>query len=121
MTLLPAASNGKRRIRDLFVPSFYFGCEADDPVTSSAFEAKRNPFGVRLNAVFGSDIGHWDVPDMTEVTEEAYEAVEQGLITGDDFRDFVFTNPVGLWTAVNPDFFKGTRVEEAVAEALSAT
>ena len=111
----------EEEIRDLFVPSFYFGCEADDPVTSSAFEAKRNPFGVRLNAVFGSDIGHWDVPDMTEVTEEAYEAVEQGLITGDDFRDFVFTNPVGLWTAVNPDFFKGTRVEEAVAEALSAT
>ena len=70
-----------------------------------------------VNAVFGSDIGHWDVPDMTEVTEEAYEAVEQGLITGDDFRDFVFTNPVGLWTAVNPDFFKGTKVEEAVAQA----
>ena len=110
----------EENIRDLFVPSFYFGCEADDPVTSSAFDAKRNPFGVRLNVVFGSDIGHWDVPDMTEVTEEAYEAVEEGLITSDDFRDFVFTNPVALWTAVNPDFFKGTRVEEAVTAALSA-
>src|SRR5579885_2853286 len=107
-------------IRDLFVPNFYFGCEADDPVTSSAFDPKRNPFGVRLNAVFGSDIGHWDVPDMTEVTEEAFEAVERGLITGEDFKDFVFTNPVALWTAVNPDFFKGTRVEGAVAKALSA-
>jgi predicted TIM-barrel fold metal-dependent hydrolase len=110
----------KEDIRDLFVPSFYFGCEADDPVTSSAFDAKRNPFGVRLNAVFGSDIGHWDVPDMTEVTEEAYEAVEEGLITSDDFRDFVFTNPVALWTAGNPDFFKGTKVEEAVAKVWSA-
>jgi hypothetical protein len=107
-------------IRDLFVPSFYFGCEADDPVTSSAFDVKRNPFGVRLNVVFGSDIGHWDVPDMTEVSEEAYEAVQQGLITSDDFRGFVFSNPVALWTAVNPDFFKGTRVEEAVTKALSA-
>jgi hypothetical protein len=56
---------------------------------------------------------------MTEVTEEAYEAVEQGLITSDDFRDFVFTNPAALWTALNPDFFKGTRVEQAVAKALS--
>jgi predicted TIM-barrel fold metal-dependent hydrolase len=110
----------EEEIRDLFVPSFYFGCEADDPVTSSAFDTKRNPFGVRLNVVFGSDIGHWDVPDMTEVTEEAYEAVEQGLITSNDFRDFVFTNPVGLWTALNPDFFKGTKVEDAVAEAWSA-
>ena len=89
-------------------------------MTSSAFDAKRNPFGVRLNVVFGSDIGHWDVPDMTEVTEEAYEAVEQGLITSNDFRDFVFTNPVGLWTAVNPDFFKGTSVEGAVTKVLSA-
>ena len=107
-------------IRDLFVPSFYFGCEADDPVTSSAFDAKRNPFGVRLNVVFGSDIGHWDVPDMTEVSEEAYEAVEQGLITREDFRAFVFTSPAELWTAVNPDFFKGTSVEGAVTKLLSA-
>jgi predicted TIM-barrel fold metal-dependent hydrolase len=97
----------------LFAP-FYFGCEADDPVTASAFDAKHNPLGVRLNAVFGSDIGHWDVPDMTEVLEEAYEPVEDGKMTAQDFKDFVFTNPVNLWTAGNPDFFKGTRVEAAV-------
>jgi predicted TIM-barrel fold metal-dependent hydrolase len=117
-----AASGIQREedIRDLFVPSFYFGCEADDPVTCSAFDPRHNPFGVRLNAVFGSDIGHWDVPDMTEVTAEAHEAVEHGLMTDEDFRDFVFTNPVALWTALNPDFFKGTRVESAVAAALRA-
>jgi predicted TIM-barrel fold metal-dependent hydrolase len=109
----------KEDIRDLFVPSFYFGCEADDPVTSSAFDARRNPFNVRFNAVFGSDIGHWDVPDMTEVTEEAYESIEKGYITEDDFRDFVFTNPAKLWTAVNPDFFKGTIVESEVAKLLA--
>jgi hypothetical protein len=96
------------------VPNFYFGCEADDPVTSSAFDVKRNPFGARLNAVFGSDIGHFDVPEMNEVTEEAWEMVEHGMITEEDFRDFVFANPARLWTAVNPDFFKGTSVEEAV-------
>lgn len=103
----------------LFVPNFYFGCESDDPVTASAFDAKRNPLGARLNAIYGSDIGHWDVPDMTEILQEAYEAVEHGAITGQDFRDFVFANPARLWAGSNPNFFKGTVVENAVAAVLS--
>lgn len=101
-------------IRDLFVEPFYFGCEADDPTTAWAFDGKRNPLGARLKPVFSSDIGHWDVPDITEVTEEAYELVEHQIITEDDFRAFVFANPVTLWTAMNPDFFKGTAVESEV-------
>src|SRR5579859_5502664 len=60
----------------------------------------------RLNAIFSSDIGHWDVPDITEVTEEAHELVDKGLIAEGDFRDFVFGNPVRLWAGMNPDFFK---------------
>ena len=110
----------KQDIRELFVPPFYFGCEADDPITSSAFDSKRNPFKARLNVVFGSDIGHFDVPDMREVLPEAYEMVEEELITKDDFKDFVFTNAVKLWTAVNPDFFKGTVVEDAVSRVMKA-
>ena len=55
-------------IRDLFVPNFYFGCEADDPINAMAFDTRKLPFGAKLNAIFSSDIGHWDVPDMTEVT-----------------------------------------------------
>jgi predicted TIM-barrel fold metal-dependent hydrolase len=113
------AITGKEGVRDLFVPNFYFGCEADDPVTASAFDVKRNPFGARLNVVFGSDIGHFDVPEMNEVTEEAWEMVEHGMITEADFRDFVFTNPARLWTAVNPDFFKGTPVEGAVRNLMA--
>ena len=58
-------------IGDLFVPRFFFGCEADDPLTGAAFNTKLNPFGARLRAMFGSDVAHWDVPDMTEVLEEA--------------------------------------------------
>ena len=30
--------------------------------------------------MFGSDIAHWDVPDMAEVLEEAWEMVEHGWI-----------------------------------------
>jgi hypothetical protein len=99
-------------LRDLFIPNFYFGCEADDPINTWAFNTRVNPFHARLNAIFSSDIGHWDVPDITEVTEEAYEMVEKGVISGADFHDFVFANPVRLWAGMNPDFFKGTVVED---------
>ena len=106
-------------IRDLFVKNFYFGCEADDPINAMAFDTRKLPFGAKLNAIFSSDIGHWDVPDMTEVTEEAHELVDHGLISEDDFRDFVFANPARLWTSMKPDFFNGTVVEGAVKELLN--
>jgi predicted TIM-barrel fold metal-dependent hydrolase len=109
----------KEDIRDLFIPRYYFGCEADDPINAWAFNRKANPLGARLNALFSSDIGHFDVPDMAEVVPEAYELVEHRLITDDDFRDFMFTNAVRFWGEVNPDFFKGTVVDKAAAEALA--
>jgi len=56
---------------------------------------------------------------MSEVLEEAHELVEHGLIATDDFREFVFTNAARLHTALNPDFFKGTVVEEEVAKELA--
>ena len=83
-----------------------------------AFRGKGLPFDVKLKAVFGSDIGHWDVPEMREVLEEAFELVEDGLIEEDDFRDFMFTNPVTLHARGNPAFFKGTIVEDAVDKLL---
>jgi predicted TIM-barrel fold metal-dependent hydrolase len=107
-------------IRELFVPRFYFGCEADDPVNAWAFNRTANPFGARLGAVFGSDIGHFDVPDMTQVLPEAYELVEDGLISEDDFRDFVFVNPIKLWASGNKHFFKGTAVESDVTKVLTS-
>jgi predicted TIM-barrel fold metal-dependent hydrolase len=106
-------------IRELFVPRFFFGCESDDPVNSWAFKA--NSFGARLGAVFGSDIGHFDVPDMTKVLPEAYDLVQDKLIDERDFRDFVLVNPVKLWSGNNPNFFKGTAVERQAAEILTAT
>lgn len=107
-------------VRDLFVPNFYFGCEADDRMNACAFNAKLNHFDVKLKALYSSDIGHWDVPNIRGVVSEAWELVENGLITTDDFRDFVFTNTVELHTQMNPNFFKGTAVEKAV-DALMAS
>ena len=109
----------KDELRRLFVERFYFGCEGDDAVMPSAFEAN-HPHGVRLRAVFGSDIGHWDVSLMDEVLEEVYEPVEKGLLTEADLREFLFANPVRLWTAANPQFFHGTAVEKAAAAAARA-
>jgi predicted TIM-barrel fold metal-dependent hydrolase len=108
----------KEDIRDRFVPHFFFGCEADDRMNAVAFQARLNPMGVRFGAMLSSDIGHWDVMDMREVVEEAYELVEKGLMTEADFRDFTFGNPVRFFTSMNPDFFKGTVVEEEVAQLL---
>jgi len=38
------------------------------------------------------------------------------MITATDFREFTFENAARLHTALNPDFFKGTVVEGAVAK-----
>ncbi len=110
----------KEDIRDLFVPKFYFGCEGDDRLTALAFDRKKLPFRSRLNALYSSDLGHFDLPDMRDAAAEAYELVEHELITDEDFRDFVFANPVHFFTALNRDFFKGTRVE-ADAKKLIAS
>ena len=106
-------------IRDRFVPNFFFGCEADDRMNSVAFNTRLNPFGARLGAILSSDIGHWDVPNMRTVVGEAYELVEEGLITDEDFHDFAFANPVRLFGGMNPEFFKGTVVERDVEKLLS--
>jgi predicted TIM-barrel fold metal-dependent hydrolase len=108
-------------IRELFVNNFYFGCEADDPLNAYAFNRKANPYGAKFNILFGSDIGHFDVQDMKDVVPEAFELVEDELITGDDFRDFMFTNPVRFWGEANPNFFNGTRVEKEARLLLSST
>jgi predicted TIM-barrel fold metal-dependent hydrolase len=102
--------------RELFVDPFYFGCEADDPMNSWAFADKVNPLGARLHALFSSDIGHWDVPVLEDVAWEAHEGVRKGILAEQDFRDFSFRHPARFWTSGNPDFFVGTRVEQAVRE-----
>ncbi|HXD90702.1 MAG TPA: hypothetical protein VNU00_06545 [Candidatus Binataceae bacterium] len=102
--------------RELFTRNFYFGCEADDPMNAWGFNDKVNPYGARIKALFGSDIGHFDVQNMREVLVEAYELVDDRIISADDFRDFVYGYPVEFWTGVNPNFFKGTVVENS-AEA----
>jgi predicted TIM-barrel fold metal-dependent hydrolase len=109
----PGSAEGLAR---LFAERFFFGCEADDPLNAVAYDRARSPFGLPLHALFGSDIGHWDVPEIGDVLALAFELVEDGLVAEDDFRRFAFASPVALWTSGNPRFFEGTDVAEAVAK-----
>src|SRR5262249_59431018 len=110
--------NRKEDCITLYAKPYYFGCEADDGMNVTAF-GRANPFGARINAIFSSDIGHFDVPDMLSPVPEAYELVEDELITTDDFRDFTFANAVRLWGRQNPRFFEGTRVAKEAAAVLN--
>jgi len=105
----------KADVREAYTENFSFGCEADDPATMWAFDPR---LGARLRPVFSSDFTHFDVPDFREVVPEAYEMLEKGLLTEQDFREFTFTNAARLHTRTNPRFFEGTVVEQAVAAEL---
>lgn len=107
-------------IRDLFVPNFYFGCEADDRMNAVAFNPALNHFDVQLKALFSSDIGHWDVPDIRLPVAEAYELVKRELMTESDFRSFIFKNTAELHVQMNPDFYKGTAVEGNVQKLIDS-
>ena len=50
---------------------------------------------------------------MDRVIAEAYELVEDELLSPDDFRAFTFENAVRLHATVNPGFFRGTSVAAA--------
>jgi hypothetical protein len=65
-------------IRDRWVDNFYFGSEADDRTVAAAFNTKVNPLGTKINAIWSSDVGHWDVPEFTEPLAETWDLVEAG-------------------------------------------
>jgi predicted TIM-barrel fold metal-dependent hydrolase len=114
------SADGVADIVDVFARRYSYGCEADDPMTAIAFARGLHPGGRALPAVFASDIGHWDVPDDREVLPEAWELVDDGHLSRDDFRAFCFDHPVSLWADTNPAFFDGTAVEAAVRKASPA-
>ena len=104
------ADSGLRRaedVVDLFDRQVFVGCEADDHLNPVAFDRRLLPGGLPLHAMFASDIGHWDVPDITQVLPEAWEAVEDGLLTAEDFRAFTCTNALQLW---GPELFPSIEV-----------
>ena len=87
-------------------------------LTNGHTEARK--LRARLNHPIIDADGHWAefAPLMREefrriggdTTVEALalasQLVEHGLLTDEDFRDFMFTNAVRFWGEVNPNFFK---------------
>ena len=109
---------GPEQLGEQFVRSFYFGCEADDPMTAVAFDARLD---APLKPIFSSDVGHFDVPVMNEVVAEAFELVETGLLTEEQFERFVFGNVVELHAGMNPRFFDGTVMEVALSKGMHSS
>ncbi len=101
-----------------FETRLYFGCEADDPLISFGFHLNFGGRQVALRPMLGSDVSHWDAPVMSNVMVEAYELVERGSLTPQEFEQFTFTNPVRLHGGANPRFFEGTACEREAAAAL---
>ena len=110
----------KQDIFDRWVPNFYFGNEADDRTIVGALHPKATPFQQKINALYSSDSGHWDVPELTEPLAETWDLVQEGAITKEDFKALVFDNPYRFYTANRPDFFAGTQVEHKLKRAQVA-
>jgi hypothetical protein len=103
---------------ELYAKPCCFGREADDRMSICAF-SRANAFGAKLNAIYSSDIRHFDVIDMRDPLREAWEVVEHGVISEDSFRDFTFRNAVRLWGRQNPRFFHGTVIAKEAAAVLA--
>jgi predicted TIM-barrel fold metal-dependent hydrolase len=116
------AAAGLSGVEDLIEPfaeRSFFGCEADDPLVPLAFGMQVAHRPVTLRPMLGSDVSHWDAPVMADVMPEAYEAVEEGRMTDEQFRDFVFSNAVRLHGGMNPSFFEGTVCEKEAGALLA--
>ena len=104
--------SGPEDIEQIFRERFFFGCEADDPMNALAFSRKINPRHIELQAVFASDIGHWDVADFRDVLPEAWELIEKELLDLDQFQRFMGGNVVSCMKGANPAYFEGTVVSD---------
>ena len=111
---------GPEDIRDQFCSSFFWGCEGDDPLVAVAFDPRVNPLGATVPAFIGSDIGHWDVPTFGHPLQEAYEQIQHGLLSADQFKEFTFSNAIRFYAGDRIDFFAGTAVEAEVRSFLGS-
>ena len=103
----------------MFIDRFYFRREAEDPANAWTFDTPSKPGKARLNVLFGSGIGHFNVQDMAVFLPEAYELVEDELITGGDFRDFVCNSAIRFWGQVIPTLFEERRVADTAKDVLT--
>ena len=80
--------------------------------------AEHNGLGTDLNVMLGSDISHFDTPDMDRVVPNARRLVDKGLLTDAQLRALLCDNAAHLFTHADPDFFAGTAVADYVRLSL---
>jgi hypothetical protein len=105
-------------ILEPFEDRLFFGCEADDPLIGVGYGLNFEGREAALRPIIGSDVSHWDAPIMNQVIVEAYELLEHGLLSPEQFKEFTFTNPIRLHGGANPSFFEGTVIESEAREIL---
>ena len=110
------AASSADDVRALFASRFWFGCEAEDPGAAWALQPLHC-----LHAMFGSDIGHFDVPDMTSVIPAAWSLVTDVLMTEEQFGEYMFANVVRLHGGMNGCFLDGTTVAADARRLLGPT
>ena len=107
-------------VKDRFVPNFFFGAESFDVTVVHAFNKAVNPCGASLNAIWATDSGHFDSPDIAASLSKTWQLLERGLITQDDFSALVYENQVALYEGANAHFFDNTSVAPHRQASLSA-
>jgi hypothetical protein len=118
-----ALIDDKYELKEMFENQLFFGCESDDLSVYRATNSKGNAMHARLRPLFSSDAGHFDLWDIRTAVPTSHKMVEEGLLDDNDYRQFVFDNPVRLFGSMNPNFYKGTTVEaeaQAVLDAMQA-
>ena len=105
-------------ILEPFEHRLFFGCEADDPLIGVGYGLNFEGRRAALRPIIGSDVSHWDAPIMNQVIVEAYELLERGLLSPEQFKEFTFTNPIRLHGGANPGFFEGTVIETQARDVL---
>jgi predicted TIM-barrel fold metal-dependent hydrolase len=96
---------------DLFAKPYYFGCEADDRMNATAF-GKGNPFGSKLNAIYSSDIGHFDVIDFRDPLPRGVRAGRGRPHHRGRFPQLRLRQPGPAVGQAEPQFLQGHRGRE---------
>jgi hypothetical protein len=77
--------------------------------------ADHNGLGTDLNVMLGSDISHFDTPDMDRVVPSACHLVDKGLLSDAQLRALLCDNAARLFTHADREFFAGTAVADYVS------
>ena len=62
---------------------------------------------IPVNVLLSSDIGHFDVADITSVLAEAHELVEHGVLDEEQFLGLYFRQPGEVLGLIEPGLLQG--------------